>query len=130
MDSRRIRLLKNGEKNFANVAYWMSRDQRLSDNWALIFALKKAKENNASFCVFFCLVPDFLDASSSHYRFMLQGIKETEHELKKINIPFYLIQGKPEKKYPIFTGETSKFEAPIFILPSLNPLVKQVAPRD
>ena len=30
------------------VAYWMSRDQRVQDNWALIYAQKLAKENRLS----------------------------------------------------------------------------------
>ena len=45
------------------MAYWMSRDQRVQDNWAAIFAQKLAKENNLPLHVVFCLVPKFLDAT-------------------------------------------------------------------
>ncbi|MBA4397394.1 MAG: hypothetical protein C0394_08430 [Syntrophus sp. (in: bacteria)] len=38
MDPLRARLLKAGKEKKGPVVYWMSRDQRVDDNWALIFA--------------------------------------------------------------------------------------------
>ena len=38
MNPKRIRTLKPGKTGDGPVAYWMSRDQRVEDNWALLFA--------------------------------------------------------------------------------------------
>ena len=42
----RIRHLKNGVFNGNSVLYWMVRDKRVSDNWALLEAQKIALKNN------------------------------------------------------------------------------------
>ena len=44
MDDRRVRILKDAPELRGPVVYWMSRDQRARDNWALIFAQEKAME--------------------------------------------------------------------------------------
>jgi len=62
------------------VVYWMGRDQRASDNWALLHAKELAEKNDSSLAVVFCLVPRFLGATSRQYRFMLQGLKEVGDE--------------------------------------------------
>ncbi|MBP1668958.1 MAG: Deoxyribodipyrimidine photolyase, type, partial [Bacteroidetes bacterium] len=36
---KRIRKLKDGNPGKGPVVYWMSRDQRVNDNWALSFAV-------------------------------------------------------------------------------------------
>ena len=78
----------------------MSRDQRVHDNWALLFAQKLTKDNKRSLVVLFNLVPDFLEATIRQYDFMLRGLQEIDAELKNYNIPFYLTIGKPEEEIP------------------------------
>jgi len=95
-------LIQKGTISKGTVVYWMSRDQRAEDNWALEFACQLAKENNVSVAVAFCLVPDFLNATLRQYGFMLKGIKEVALKLKGNNIPFYLLQGAPGVEIPIF----------------------------
>jgi len=97
VNPRRIRLLQDGKKLPGPVIYWMSRDQRVHDNWALLFAQKLALGNNSELAVVFNLVPDFLEATIRQYGFMLKGLQQVEKELNKFNIPFYLLQGKPDK---------------------------------
>eukprot|EP01048_Picozoa_sp_COSAG05_P026817 COSAG05_NODE_7514_length_802_cov_1.354196_2_plen_74_part_01 len=41
------------------VVYWMSRDQRAQDNWALLYAQQIAAERGAPVAVVFNLVSDF-----------------------------------------------------------------------
>ncbi|KXK25294.1 MAG: DNA photolyase [Candidatus Brocadia sinica] len=84
------------------VVYWMSRDQRASDNWALIFTQELALQQKVAMVVVFCLVPRFLDAGKSHYHFMLRGLQETEKALQKRNIPFFLLTGSPDREIPRF----------------------------
>jgi deoxyribodipyrimidine photo-lyase len=38
MNPKRLRALKAGNLRKGPVVYWMSRDQRTQDNWALLFA--------------------------------------------------------------------------------------------
>jgi len=97
VNPHRIRLLQDGKKLPGPVIYWMSRDQRVHDNWALLFAQKLALGNNSELAVVFNLVPDFLEATIRQYGFMLKGLQQVEKELNKFNIPFYLLQGKPDK---------------------------------
>ncbi len=53
MNPKRIRTLKSGKPEKGPVAYWMSRDQRVEDNWALLFARGMALEANAPVVVVF-----------------------------------------------------------------------------
>lgn len=101
MDNR-IYLYKNGETIKGPVVYWMSRDQRVHDNWALLYAQKLAVERKTSLAVDFNLVPRFLEAGIRQYRFMLDGLKDVEKELSKFNIPFFMLIGNPGETLPAF----------------------------
>ena len=90
INEKRIRLLQKGIETNGPVVYWMSRDQRVHDNWALLFAQQLAIEKKKSLVVVFNLVPDFLEATIRQYGFMLKGLQEVEKELSKYNIPFFL----------------------------------------
>jgi hypothetical protein len=96
VDKRRIRILKGGNAIYGPIALWMSRDQRINDNWALLFAQEVAREKKAPLAVIFCLVPRFLNATIRQYGFMIKGLQEVEENLKKMNIPFLLLTGIPE----------------------------------
>jgi deoxyribodipyrimidine photo-lyase len=95
-DKRRIRILSHGAARRGPVILWMSRDQRITDNWALLFAQQLAIEQESSLAVTFCLVPQFLGATIRQYGFMMRGLREVEDGLKKKNIPFFLLTGAPE----------------------------------
>ena len=82
------------------VAYWMGRDQRATDNWALIRAQDLALEARVPLLVLFCLAPDFSGASAGHYRFMLAGLRETAAALAKKHIPFMMVRGEPAEAMP------------------------------
>ncbi len=82
MNTARIRRLnKNGSEGPGPVLYWMSRDQRASDNWALIYAQNVALQKKVSLLVVFCLVPEFLGAAMRQYGFMIKGLQELEKSL-------------------------------------------------
>ncbi len=91
----RIFKLKNGTAGQGNVVYWMSRDQRMNDNWALIHASRLASSLNAELAVVFCLTDKFPGANIRHYDFMLEGLNEVSGNLQLKNIPFYLLAGDP-----------------------------------
>lgn len=102
INQKRIRLLQKGNETVGPIVYWMSRDQRVHDNWALLFSQQLAFENKKPLAVLFNLVPDFLEASIRQYGFMLKGLREVESELNRFNIPFFLLSGKPEEEIPKF----------------------------
>jgi len=105
INENRIRILKKGDNSNGPVIYWMSRDQRVNDNWALLFAQQLALEKKRGFAVAFSLVPKFLDATLRQYDFMLKGLMEVEQELRKLNIPFFLLSGNPAEEIPKFLSE-------------------------
>jgi deoxyribodipyrimidine photo-lyase len=105
MKNERIRILKQGEEKSGPIIYWMSRDQRTHDNWALLFAQEMAIKQKASLGVAFCLVPQFLGATIRQYGFMLQGLQETEKNLEAKNVPFFLLTGSPEEGIAKFVSQ-------------------------
>lgn len=102
MNRKRVRILNKGKDKKGPVVYWMSRDQRINDNWALIFAQELAIEYKEPLIVVFCLVPQFSEATIRQYSFMLKGLKELDTELHGLNIPFYVLPGEPKSEIPKF----------------------------
>lgn len=101
VDSRRInKLNKNESIEKGEILYWMSRDQRAHDNWALLFAQEISQNVEGFVSVVFCLNPEFLGATLRQYSFMIEGLKETAEDLNSHNISFKIIFGKPEEELP------------------------------
>jgi len=101
-NTKRCRNLTEGVQlpESGSVLYWMSRDQRVDDNWALLYAQKLAKHRKAQLYVVFCLVPKFLDATIRQYGFMLAGLQEVEAGLHSKNVPFILKLGQAKDEVP------------------------------
>ena len=102
MNPRRVRTLKAGDLKKGPIVYWMSRDQRTQDNWALLFSQELSQQKKVPLSVVFCLVPQFLEASFRQYAFMIRGLAEVEQTLVENNIPFHLLVGSPEVDLPEF----------------------------
>ena len=83
----------------------MSRDQRVQNNWALIFAKQLAEENTVPLIVVFSLVTDFLGATKRHFGFLLKGLQQVEVDLHHLNIPFVLLSGDPAETIPAYVLE-------------------------
>ena len=98
----RVWVLKAGVANSGPVIYWMSRDQRAQDNWALLHAQDLARAKGTPLAVVFCLASSFLGATLRQYGFMLRGLEETARSLKQFNIPFFLLTGDPVTEIPEF----------------------------
>jgi deoxyribodipyrimidine photo-lyase len=105
INSKRIRILSSGCDQQGSIIYWMSRDQRVNDNLALLYAQKIAIENKLPLAVVFCLVPEFSGAAIRQYDFMLKGLRDVEKSLAEKGIPFFLLHGQPEKEIPLFVGK-------------------------
>lgn len=102
---KRVRILSKAEivkESGKGVVYWMSRDARVQDNWAFLFAQKLALKNKIPLIVCFCLVTKFLDATIRHFKFLLKGLEEVKTECDNLNINFYLLNGNASVKIPEF----------------------------
>ncbi|MBP9698853.1 MAG: deoxyribodipyrimidine photo-lyase, partial [Elusimicrobia bacterium] len=79
------------------VLYWMSRDQRVAGNWALLRAQERALERQTPLAVVFTLAPEFMGAPHRAYDFMLKGLAQVEGRLRAAGISFHLLFGPPDK---------------------------------
>ncbi len=107
VNPKRTRVLKEGVPGPGPVVYWMSRDQRVRDNWALLYAQDLAFERKVPLAVVFSLVPSFLQATIRHYGFMLRGLIEVERNLLAKSIPFFLLSGSPPDVLPAFIAQAN-----------------------
>jgi deoxyribodipyrimidine photo-lyase len=101
----RTRYLKEGPFKKGPVIYWMSRDQRVRDNWAFLHAQELALAGKVPLLVLFCLVPQFLGATLRQYAFMIRGLQEVEENLDGKRIPFYCLSGEPGDRIPAFVKQ-------------------------
>jgi deoxyribodipyrimidine photo-lyase len=104
VNGARVRALNQACPGEGAVVYWMSRDQRVRDNWALLYAQESALSLDRPLGVVFCLAPTFLGATWRQYAFMLQGLAEVARSLGELNIPFFLLTGEPAQELPRFAA--------------------------
>jgi deoxyribodipyrimidine photo-lyase len=100
----RVRPLNEARPGAGPVVYWMSRDQRVRDNWALLYAQELALSLGRPLGVVFCLAPAFLGATLRQYGFMLKGLQEVAGELADLTLPFFLLTGEPARELPRFVA--------------------------
>ena len=105
VDSQRIQIERESNSDTGPVIYWMSRDQRFFDNWALLHAQEEAKKRGVPLAVVFSLVPKFLQASIRMYGFMLDGLKDVQEACLEHNVPFHLLTGYPQDTLPKFVEQ-------------------------
>jgi deoxyribodipyrimidine photo-lyase len=103
VDPRRITGYASEKVKPGTVLYWMGRDQRAGDNWALLYARQLAEEKQAPLLVVFTLAETF--DNIRQYPFMLRGLKEVEKNLASLNIPFKILQGEPPSVLADFIRE-------------------------
>lgn len=119
VDSRRTLSLNNNQSKIGNVVYWMSRDQRVQDNWALIYAIEKANQINQKIVVVFCL-EKYSSSNLRQYDFMLQGLKEICEDLEKLDVGFKLLIGNAVDTLPKYIEEIKSG----IIITDFNPLIE------
>ena len=93
LDTRRIKKLNNLDYSNGEVVYWMQRDRRSNNNWALLHAQNIAIKLKAPLSVFYSLNGNFSEANNRQYGFLLKGLFDTIEELKKYKIPFHIRRG-------------------------------------
>ncbi len=83
----------------------MSRDQRVRDNWALLYAQELARSIRQPLIVFFGLAPSFVGATWRQYAFMLSGLRGVERDLRSLGIGFRIVAGDPGEEVVRFAEE-------------------------
>ncbi len=105
VNMKRVNILKKAPKNKGPVVYWMSRDHRIKDNWALLYAQEQAIKNKQPLIIIFNLLRNFDHARFEFFDFMLKGLKDIKSRLSKLNIPFIIFEGDPVKNIPKFISD-------------------------
>lgn len=95
--SERTRSRNNLEPSDGPVLYWMQRDQRVNNNWALVKAQQLATERKVPLLVLFNIQKLNGVTTLRQYEFMNSGLVEIQEQLAKLGIPFWVTEGAPEK---------------------------------
>jgi deoxyribodipyrimidine photo-lyase len=77
------------------VLYWMQQSQRAEENHALEYAVELANHLDRPMVVVFGLTNGYPEANLRHYRFMLEGLRETAATLAKRGIQMAVKLGSP-----------------------------------
>ncbi|KAI4809132.1 hypothetical protein KUCAC02_018042 [Chaenocephalus aceratus] len=138
-NKERLRYISNIERikqGSEGVLYWMSRDHRVQDNWALIHAQQLALKEKLPLHVCFCLfVPKSELSTLRHYSFMLKGLKEVEKKCRSLDIQFHLLHGSAGDVLPGFVSDRELGAVVTDFSPLREPLqwledVKKTLPKD
>jgi deoxyribodipyrimidine photo-lyase len=99
IDPARIIWLRPGapRSGGAYVLYWMQQSQRAHDNPALELAIRQANRLDLPVLVCFGLMEDYPDANRRHYRFMLEGLADTQSRLARRRIGMVVRSGPPPR---------------------------------
>lgn len=87
-----------GKPGRGPVLYWMHREHRARDNWALLHAHAEAARLGAPLAVVWCLANGFLGATIRQFGFLLRGMQETSRHLAAAGIPLVVLRGNPPEE--------------------------------
>lgn len=98
--NERCRELHGGAMGNGPVIYWMAREHRADDNWALDFAQEFAATRRRPLLVLIAIDPEYPGATWRQYDFLLEGLRQTEQDLKRRHIPMMAVMGEPALAVP------------------------------
>jgi len=88
IDKNRINNIKTGDMGFGPVIYIMARDQRVDNNWALLFAQQLALQQKQPMVVACPIAADYPKAPPRQIDFIMSGLLQVDIKLRKLGIPF------------------------------------------
>lgn len=95
--SQRSRPLNEKNHLQGPIVYWMNREMRLDDNWALIYAQTFANQIKQPCVVIFSLFDSFGSAKNNEddrmFSRMKLGLKLVDDQARKRKLPFYILHG-------------------------------------
>ncbi len=103
VDRRRIRTKNTCSFSRSGpIVYWMGRDRRVHDNWALRHAQELAMESGRPLLVLAIIQVPFGHAIKRQYDFSIEGYRDMEQEALERGISLLLKMGDPEKILPAY----------------------------
>ncbi|MFW6040595.1 MAG: deoxyribodipyrimidine photo-lyase [Thermoplasmatota archaeon] len=98
VERERIRFLnEQGTKKGDYVVYWMQSSQRADCNPALEYSIEKANEKRLPLLVYFGLTEEFPEANERHFKFMIEGLRETKNKLEHRDLNMIIRRENPSK---------------------------------
>lgn len=88
----RIRKLNDCEYTKGPIVYWMKRENRVKDNWSLLYAHELATAQKVPLLIVATIVPNFLGSGLRQHLFKIEALESVADELSLKNIPFFVIQ--------------------------------------
>lgn len=125
MHPQRLRPLNTHEPADGPVLYWMNRDMRLHDNWALAYAQQEALKREQPLLVVYNLDPGFLGGGYRQHQFKLAALRSLADEAERYNLAFGVVVGGADAVVS-FTKQHDVGE----VVTDMSPLKKQRAWAD
>jgi deoxyribodipyrimidine photo-lyase len=97
----RVRLLNQGIEGAGDVVYWMSRDCRLRDNAALLFAQSIAIDKKQHLRIIFD--SNFVAVSQRQKPFLISGLQDLAMKCKDFNLSFEFLNGESWRTFAEFS---------------------------
>lgn len=118
----RIRKINELPMTDGGIVYWMNREIRSEDNWALLYAQELALEKKMPLVVVYNLALGYLGGGYRQWSFKIGGLREVEASLAKKNIPFFLVVDRGEQ------NESSKSLLQFFVSVKAGSVVTDFSP--
>lgn len=118
VDPRRIRRYNGSTVRQGPVLYWMHREFRARNNWALLYAREEALRLQAPLAVVVCMAPNSSGATLRQFDFLLRGLEGTAPSLLQAGIPLVLRNGEPEQEIIRLCSELQ----PCLVVTDFDPL--------
>jgi deoxyribodipyrimidine photo-lyase len=105
----RTKKLNQYSPNIGPIVYWMHREMRIEDNWALLYAQSIALETSQPLIIIFSLdqrpeLSSDLVNPQVTLRFK-QGLQKVKKDASLFNLPFYLLKGEAVKSIEQFLSD-------------------------
>ena len=89
----RIRTRNDHEYERGPIVYWMSRDMRVHDNWALLHAQNVAEMHDVPLYVCYNLEIGFEGGAYRQHHFKIESLRRIKDMLETYGIPLFVISG-------------------------------------
>ncbi|XP_057667177.1 deoxyribodipyrimidine photo-lyase-like [Diorhabda carinulata] len=88
---------ENIKEKSNGILYWMYRDCRVQDNWAMIFAQRIAIKKKIPLFVCYTIKDVHHQyPTQRHFKFLIEGLKLVQKECKELNIGFHIVNSSPK----------------------------------
>lgn len=91
------------------VVYWMNRELRLADNWALLHAQDTARAHDRKLHIVYNIVPNYLGGGRRQWEFKKVALQEIEEGAQKKGISFSVVLGEEKELEDFFHKQKAAY---------------------